>query len=122
MRGIKEFQMINVLFVANIVVVLLLIAVILIQKSQGGVLGMGGGGKGALFTARGAGNLMTKITYWLGGIFFALCMILAFLVAQHNGQTKSFIQTMASRDRPAAAAVENPAPPVTDDKPQAPTR
>jgi preprotein translocase subunit SecG len=114
--------MINVLFVANIVVVLMLIAVILFQKSEGGVLGMGGGGKGALFTARGAGNLMTKVTYWLGGMFFVICMILAYLVAQESGQTKSFIEAMASRDRPAAAATAPAATPSEDNRPEAPTQ
>jgi len=112
--------MINVLFVANIIVVMLLITVILFQKSEGGVLGMGGGGKGALFTARGAGNLVTKITYWLGGIFFAICMVLAFLVAHENGQMKSFIQVMSTRSRPAVqTAPTTPAAPA-DDKPAAP--
>ena len=111
--------MINVLFVANIIVVILLITVILFQKSEGGVLGMGGGGKGALFTARGAGNLVTKITYWLGGMFFAICMILAYLVAHENGQMKSFIQVMSSRSRPAVTAPAVPAAPA-DDKPAAP--
>ena len=112
--------MINVLFIANIVVVLLLIVVILFQKSEGGVLGMGGGGKGALFTARGAGNLVTKVTYWLGGAFFVICMVLAFLVARENGKTKSFIGAMASRDRLATVAPDTNAASAKDDRPAAP--
>ena len=108
--------MINVLFVANIIVVFLLITVILFQKSEGGVLGIGGGGKGALFTARGAGSIMTKITYWLGGIFFVICMVLAFLVAREGGQVQSFMELMAQRTAPLAA----PAPAEAADRPEVP--
>ena len=58
--------MINILLVLNIIVVVLLIGIILLQKSEGGVLGMGGSGsKNGLLTARSAGNLITKTTYIL---------------------------------------------------------
>ena len=91
--------MINVLLVLNIIVVILLIGIILLQKSEGGVLGMGGSGsKNGIFTAQSAGNLITKITYFLGAMFFIICIALAFLVARQNNASKSFIKTMMEKE------------------------
>lgn len=91
--------MINILLVLNIIVVALLIGIILLQKSEGGVLGMGGSGsKNGLFTVRSAGNLITKITYILATLFFVICILLAFLVSRRE-RSKSFMQTMMEKDR-----------------------
>lgn len=92
--------MINVLLVLNIIVVILLIGIILLQKSEGGVLGMGGSGsKNGIFTAQSAGNLITKMTYFLGAMFFIICIALAFLVARKNNSSKSFIETMMEKNQ-----------------------
>ena len=89
--------MINILLVLNIVVVVLLIGIILLQKSQGGVLGMGGSGsKNGLFTARSAGNFVTKLTYVLAAAFFIICIVLAALVSRR--EHSSFISTMVDRE------------------------
>lgn len=91
--------MINLLLVLNIIVVILLIGIILLQKSEGGVLGMGGSGsKNGIFTAQSAGNLITKATYFLGAMFFIICIALAFLVARKNNTSKSFIETMREKN------------------------
>ena len=93
--------MINILLVLNIIVVVLLIGIILLQKSQGGVLGMGGNGsKNGLFTARSAGNFVTKLTYILAALFFIICITLAALVSrrEHNS---SFISNMLEREQDA---------------------
>ena len=93
--------MINILLVLNIIVVVLLIGIILLQKSQGGVLGMGGSGsKNGLFTARSAGNLVTKLTYILAGLFFVICITLAALVS-HRDRSSSFISNMMEREQEA---------------------
>lgn len=90
--------MINTLFVANIIVVALLIAVILLQKSEGGVLGMGGGGsKNGVFSARSATGFITKFTYILAGLFFIICILLAVLVSKKEKNT-SFISSMADKE------------------------
>ncbi|MGN0929974.1 MAG: preprotein translocase subunit SecG [Alphaproteobacteria bacterium] len=91
--------MINVLLVLNIIVVILLIGIILLQKSEGGVLGMGGSGsRNGIFTAQSAGNLITKTTYFLGAMFFIICIALAFLVARKNNASKSFVETMMEKN------------------------
>lgn len=91
--------MINILLVLNIIVVVLLIGIILLQKSEGGVLGMGGSGsKNGLLTTRSAGNLITKITYTLGALFFIICILLAALVSRRE-KSKSFISTMMEKEK-----------------------
>jgi len=62
--------MANVLIVAYLLIVLALIAVILLQRSEGGGLGMGGNA-GGLMTVRGSANLLTRTTAILAALFFA---------------------------------------------------
>lgn len=63
----------TILLVAMILISIALTGVVLIQKSEGGALGMGGGPSGFM-TARGAGNLLTKATWFLATLFF-MCAI-----------------------------------------------
>ena len=63
----------TVLIVIHLMVVLALIGVVLIQRSEGGGLGIGGGGGGSgggFFTARGTANVLTRATAILALIFF----------------------------------------------------
>lgn len=68
----------TILLVAMILVSIALAGVILIQRSEGGALGMGGGPSG-MMTARGAGNLLTKTTWVLASLFFVLAVTLTIL-------------------------------------------
>ena len=63
----------TILLVVMILISVSLAGVILLQRSEGGALGMGGGPSGFM-TARGAGNLLTKTT-WVLAILFFLCAI-----------------------------------------------
>tara|TARA_R110000787_G_scaffold81920_2_gene177435 strand:- start:2715 stop:3128 length:414 start_codon:yes stop_codon:yes gene_type:complete len=63
----------TILLVAMILISVALTGVILLQRSEGGALGMGGGPSGFM-TARGAGNLLTKATSILAILFF-ICAI-----------------------------------------------
>lgn len=62
----------TVLLVVHLIIALLLIGTILLQRSEGGALGIGGsgGGGGNLFTARGVGNGLTRATAVLALAFF----------------------------------------------------
>ena len=71
--------MANVLIVAYLLIVLALIAVILLQRSEGGALGIGGGGGGGFMTARGSANLLTRTTAILATLFFATAIGLTVL-------------------------------------------
>ena len=71
--------MIAVLLVVHIMVAVALIGVVLLQRSEGGALGIGGGGGGGFMTGRGAGNALTKTTAVLAAMFFATSMALTIL-------------------------------------------
>ena len=63
------------LTVIQAIVAAALVTVVLMQRSEGGALGMGGGPSGFM-TARGAGNLLTKSTWILAILFFILALSL----------------------------------------------
>ncbi|RZJ32499.1 MAG: preprotein translocase subunit SecG [Brevundimonas sp.] len=67
-----------ILLVVMILVSLALAGVVLLQRSEGGALGMGGGPSGFM-TARGAGNLLTKTTWGLAAVFFVCALSLTIL-------------------------------------------
>ncbi|MGC1303472.1 MAG: preprotein translocase subunit SecG, partial [Caulobacteraceae bacterium] len=73
------------LLVLLVLVCIALATVILLQRSEGGALGMGGGPSGFM-SARGAGDLLTRITSILAGVFFFLCLLLTILSGRaHTG-------------------------------------
>ncbi|GAA0279473.1 hypothetical protein GCM10009127_20730 [Alteraurantiacibacter aestuarii] len=66
------------LTVVQAIVAFSLICVILMQRSEGGGLGMGGGGSpGGLMSARGAADFLTRTTKWLAVMFVVLSIALA---------------------------------------------
>src|SRR5262245_1699746 len=55
-----------------------LVGIVLMQRSEGGGLGIGGGGSpGGLMSARGAADFLTRTTKWLAVVFVVLAIILA---------------------------------------------
>jgi preprotein translocase subunit SecG len=70
--------MATVLIVIHLMVVLAMIALVLLQRSEGGALGIGGGG-GGLVSRRGAGNVLTRATGFLAAAFFATSIALTVL-------------------------------------------
>ena len=74
-------MLIGVLLTINIIVCIALIGVVLMQRSEGGALGMGGGG-GGFMTARGAGDLLTRTTWILFSVFLVISLILTILTGR----------------------------------------
>ena len=68
--------MFTFLLILQTLVAFALVAVILMQRSEGGGLGVGGSSAG-LMTARGAADFLTRATSILGGLFIVLCIALA---------------------------------------------
>jgi preprotein translocase subunit SecG len=85
--------MANVLIVAYLLIVLALITVILLQRSEGGGLGMGGNA-GGLISARGSANLMTRTTAILAALFFATAIALSILSGL-DGTSRSILDSAA---------------------------
>lgn len=66
------------LSVLQAIVAAALVAVVLMQRSEGGGLGMGGGGSpGGVMSARGAADFLTRTTKWLAVSFVVLAIVLA---------------------------------------------
>ena len=73
--------MVTVILTVHTLIVLALIGVVLLQRSEGGALGMGGGGGGGFMTGRGAANALTRTTSVLAALFFATSLGLAIFAA-----------------------------------------
>lgn len=68
----------NMLLVLHLIICVVLVGAVLMQRSEGGALGMGGGG-GGLISGRGAADMMVNITSWVGGAFFVTSIFLTVL-------------------------------------------
>ena len=99
--------MIAVLLVIHLIIALTMIGVILLQRSEGGALGIGGGSMGGLMTARGSANLLTKATGWLATAFMMTSLILAILAGEGRQPTSIITEPVA----PAASEPAVPAAP-----------
>jgi preprotein translocase subunit SecG len=74
--------MATALLVVHIMIALALIGVVLLQRSEGGALGIGGGGGGGFMTGRGAANFLTRVTAGLAAGFFFTSLVLSLLATQ----------------------------------------
>ncbi len=113
-------MLLDILLAILIVVCLSLIAVILLQRSEGGALGMSGGGPGAFMTARGTGDLLTRTTQILAGIFFALCLAMT-LISGHTHGAGSLVDKLklnalgaTSSEKPLSSAPGLPGGPLNN--------
>jgi len=85
----------TVLIVVHLLIVIALCGVVLLQRSEGGGLGMGSSPSGFM-TGRGQANLLTRTTAVLGAAFFVTSLMLA---------------VIATRGRAPASSLDNAAPP-----------
>lgn len=76
----------TVVLVVHLLIALALIGVVLLQRSEGGALGIGGGGGGGgnLFSARGVGNALTRTTAYLAVAFFVTSITLGVLATNRG--------------------------------------
>src|SRR5215470_17281047 len=118
--------MIILLFVIHVLIAVALVGVVLLQKSEGGALGMGGGGMSGFMTGRSTANLLTRTTAILAALFFATSILL--VVLSNVGRAPSSIvdqggPTPGSPLTPGAPAIPAlPAPaPATPPAPAGPS-
>jgi protein translocase subunit secG len=101
----------SLLLIIHLLVTLALIVVVLLQRSEGGGLGIGSSaGMGGFMTGRGTANLLTRTTAVLGTLFFALSLALA-LINQGTRQPRSLLDSPAPT-APAPALPSLPAVPT----------
>lgn len=98
--------MVTVFLTIHVLIVTALIGVVLLQRSEGGALGMGGGGGGGFMTGRGAANALTRTTSILAALFFATSMGLAIFA----GSTESEIERTEAL---TGEEIRDPEAPVT---------
>jgi preprotein translocase subunit SecG len=107
--------MIILLFAVHVLIAIGLVGVILLQKSEGGALGMGGGGMSGFMTGRSTANLLTRATAILAAAFM---MTSVMLVVLHNRERTP--RSIIEQSTPAAPTA--PAPPPLSTPPVEPAQ
>ncbi len=116
----------TVILLIHVMVCVAMVGVVLLQRSEGGALGIGGGG-GGFMTGRSAGNALTKTTAVLAACFFATSLALSILASQHRPAPTILptgtaawcrCRSPARRFRPAPVAPVAPPAPATPQPPQ----
>ena len=102
------------LIVVQAIIAASLVGVILMQRSEGGGLGMGGSPSG-LMSARGAADFLTRITTILATLFIILSISLAFVAAKKGGtgEIDSSLERTEVPATPAAPVTNAPAAPAS---------
>ena len=109
--------MLKFLLILQTLVAASMIGAILMQRSEGGGLGVGGSSSGFM-TARGAADFLTRATAILGGLFVILSIALA-AVAGTTGETTT-IDTSLAREAPVSAPVPTAPTPAPQQAPAVP--
>lgn len=106
----------TVVIVIHLLIVIALVGVILIQRSEGGGLGIGGGS--GFMTARGTKNALTRFTAILAACFFLTSIILTVLQSVSGHRSSSELDNVpAAISAPAPAAPTNTGVPNSIDAP-----
>ena len=118
--------LINILYVVEVVTCLLLVLVVMLQKpKEGGLGGVIGGGMGEAVFGADAGNVLIKVTIWLGTIFLVNTLALARLTSTIHSKSimaneAAPIQQPAMPEMPTMPAAPAPAPAAAPAAPVAP--
>ena len=93
--------MTGILIVIHTIVSLLLIAVVLMQASQGGGLSgtFGGNAASSVLGGQNAGNVLSRITTWLATLFLILAVIISILSGPSESGSSSLVK-QAAENRP----------------------
>jgi preprotein translocase subunit SecG len=107
--------MTTILLVIHLMVAIAMIVLVLLQRSEGGALGIGGGGDG-MMSARGLGSAMTRATAILAGVFFLTSIGLTVLGTMENRSSilDGVIEGGPSSQTPLAPAPVLPNLPSSD--------
>lgn len=113
--------MATVLIVAYLLIVVALIAVILLQRSEGGGLGMGSSSN-SLISVRGSANLLTRTTAVLATLFFVLAIALTLMAELDRGTDNILDKVNQAGEQPATVLdalkqMQDASAPATDAAP-----
>jgi preprotein translocase subunit SecG len=102
----------TILMFLDCIILVLLVLLQLPKKEAGAGMAFGGAATDALFGA-GSGNVLTKITKYVAGIFFGLAIIMALLASQKPPSSGAALQNQLLQSRGAPAGPSAPAPSST---------
>lgn len=108
----------NVILTIHLILALSLVGVVLLQRSEGGGLGMGGGGDGAM-SGRSAATALAKVTWFLAIGFIITSITLTVVAAKNSAGSSVFDRigtssSAAQQDAPALPDAESLLPPSAD--------
>ena len=111
--------MTTVILVIHLILAIALVGIVLLQRSEGGVFGMGGGGggMGGFMTGRGAADLLTRTTAIIAAAFMTTSLTLAILSTSER-EAGSILDQPAPASQTAPADL-NPAKPAEPSVPLA---
>lgn len=114
--------MIILLLAVHILIAISLVGVVLLQKSEGGALGMGGGGMSGFMTGRSTANLLTRATAILAAAFMTTSVLLVVMSNRQHAPRSILEQgAPAAPASPAVPAAPQPqTPPAEPAQPSAP--
>ena len=114
----------NIILVIHLMLALCLIGVVLLQRSEGGGLGIGGGG---LMSGRSAASALAKLT-WIFAIGFLATSITLTVLAAKNAAVDSVIERLGTTTETPVTPITVPGldgnllPPSTSDQPATPPK
>lgn len=92
----------EVILVIHLIIAIGIVITVLLQRSEGGALGIGGGGGGGMMSARGATNLLTRTTAVLAACFFATSIILTILAGKDTATRSIMDAPVPGTEQPGA--------------------
>lgn len=105
------------LLLVHLLVCICLTGLVLLQRSEGGALGMGGGGGGALMSGRGAADALAKMTSVAGGFFLVTSLSLTVLSSAGSADADSVFDRILPQSSAPAAPAPAPTAPPADEQP-----
>ena len=106
-----------VFLAVHVALAVALIGIVLLQRSEGGGLGIGGGMSG-LMTGRSSANLLTRVTAALAALFFTTSLVLAILSSTSSRGPSIFEEEAPAQPAPASTAPAEPVQPAAPVPPE----
>ena len=110
----------RIVLVIHLMITVALIGVILMQKSEGGALGIGGGGMSNFMTGRGTANVLTRTTAILAACFMVTSLLLI-IIPQLGGKGPSILPVNTPTEQTPVLPAPTPVTPAPGTTPPAKT-
>ena len=104
--------MLNVILTIHMIACVALVIAVMLQRSEGGALGMSGGGTGGVISGRGAANVLVRTTMILAGVFFVTSIVMTRL-NNEAAQAPSTLERQSEETADPFDALRNTQPATT---------